>query len=166
MEYQKVGRGGAGNFYSQGDIAKAAKRATEVGKHGINKYLQILKYLQDLEAPPTATNVTPEDIEKARATYAHSGRGGAGNYTNATQLAAATAATSGVTDSLQESKAPDIGHYGRGGAGNYHDGDTEIKEAERRKSEFQNAEHQKVVKDVELGLKQPEKAHLGLDKFE
>ena len=30
MEYQKFGRGGAGNFYSQQDVEAVAKRATEV----------------------------------------------------------------------------------------------------------------------------------------
>lgn len=30
MDYQKVGRGGAGNFYSQQDVEGIAKRATKV----------------------------------------------------------------------------------------------------------------------------------------
>ena len=30
MEYSKVGRGGAGNFYSQQDVQVVSKRATEV----------------------------------------------------------------------------------------------------------------------------------------
>ena len=30
MDYQKVGRGGAGNFYSQQDVEAVAKRATKV----------------------------------------------------------------------------------------------------------------------------------------
>ena len=30
MEYRKVGRGGAGNYYSQKDVEDAAKKAAEV----------------------------------------------------------------------------------------------------------------------------------------
>lgn len=32
MEYSKVGRGGAGNFYSQQDVQAVSKRATEVNQ--------------------------------------------------------------------------------------------------------------------------------------
>ena len=111
--------------------------------------------------------MTAEDVEKSRSEYAHSGRGGAGNYTNASELAESTAQTAGVTPSLQESKPPETGHYGRGGAGNYRIGDSERMKMEQGKIEaaHQKKVYQQAVKDVEAGLKEPEKAHLGSEKL-
>lgn len=126
----------------------------------------LLSSLKDLEAQQIPSNVTPEDIEQSRSGYARSGRGGAGNYTDSTKLATATAATTNVTPSLQESKPPEVGHYGRGGAGNWRDRDAEIKENERRQSEAREKVHRQVVQDVEYGLKEPERAHLGSEKLE
>jgi len=71
-----------------------------------------------------------------------------------------------VTASLKESKPPGIGYYGRGGAGNYRSGNAEKQEDEEGISEKQEKLHQQVVKDVESGLKEPEKAHLGGEKLE
>ena len=161
MEYQKVGRGGAGNFYSQEDIEKALK-STDVSRLRPCMFRTCsIDESQDVEAQRIATTPTTEDIEKSRSEYAHSGRGGAGNYTNATKLAEATAQTAGVTPSLVESKPPETGHYGRGGAGNYRSSDAEKAVDERRASGVQEKIHQQVVQDVESGLKEPEKAHLG-----
>lgn len=68
-----------------------------------------------------------------------------------------------MTPSLQETKPPEIGHYGRGGAGNYRSGSVDARRTAdaRRKSEIHEEVHLQVVKDVEAGLKEPEKAHLG-----
>ena len=82
-------------------------------------------------------------------------------------LAAGTNANIDVTPSLQENKPPELGHYGRGGAGNYRTPEVEKKRKEEKKAlEAQEKAHQKVVKDVEVGLKQPEKAHLGREGLE
>lgn len=124
-----------------------------------------LRNLQDVEAQQTTIPPNAEDLEKSRTEYAHSGRGGAGNYTNATRLAEATAQTAGMTPSMGESKPPSTGYYGRGGAGNYRTGDVEKAESERRVTEAQEQIHQQAVKDVESGLKEPEKAHLGGERL-
>ena len=71
-----------------------------------------------------------------------------------------------MTPALEESKPPQTGYYGRGGAGNYRTGDIETKDAERKAMEARNRLHQQVVKDVESGLKEPEKAHLGSEKLQ
>lgn len=107
-------------------------------------------------------------MERSRAEYAHSGRGGAGNYTDADKLAKTTAAMANVTPALRETKPPKVGHYGRGGAGNYRDksADASREEDTRAKSETKEKVHQQVVRDVESSLKEPEKAHLGGEKLE
>lgn len=122
--------------------------------------------LQDIEAQRTATKITPEDDEKSRAEYVHSGRGGAGNYTNSSILAAATAENVGVNQSLSESKPPETGYYGRGGAGNYRSGEAEKEQEEKTKSKVREKAHQQVVNDIEMGLMEPEKAHLGIEKVD
>lgn len=82
-------------------------------------------------------------------------------------LTAGTTANIDVTPSLQESKPPELGHYGRGGAGNYRTPDPEKrKEGEKATLEAQEEAHQRVVRDVEMGLKEPEKAYLGMESRE
>lgn len=82
-------------------------------------------------------------------------------------LAAGTTANVDVTASLEETKPPELGHYGRGGAGNYRVPEHEGKrEAETDTLEAQEKAHEKVVRDVEMGLKEPEKAHLGREGLE
>ena len=77
-------------------------------------------------------------------------------------LAAGTKANVDVTPSLQENKPPKLGHYGRGGAGNYRTPEPEKREeVEKYKLEAQEKAQRKIVEDVEMGLKEPEKAHLG-----
>ncbi|KAL6713414.1 hypothetical protein ACLMJK_008879 [Lecanora helva] len=148
MEYRKVGRGGAGNYYSQDDVAKASK----------------LK--EDVEAQHTTTEASPEEIAKARSEYAHSGRGGAGNYSYGTRIEEAQALKTGETPSVQDSNPSHTGYHGRGGAGNYQSGDAEKAEARRRASIAQEKKHPQVIQDVEAGLRQPEKVHLGSEKLE
>ena len=75
-------------------------------------------------------------------------------------LAAETSANTNVTPSLQENKPPELGHYGRGGAGNYRIPEPERRTSEKNALDAQEQAYQKVVKDVETGLQQPEKAHL------
>ena len=105
-------------------------------------------------------------MQKNRAEYAHSGRGGAGNYVNASELTKATKENSDVTPALQERRPSVVGYSGRGGVGNYKSGDVERSLEERRASEAQEKVHSEVVKDVEMALKEPEKAHLASEKPE
>ena len=72
-----------------------------------------------------------------------------------------------MTPALQPNRPPESGYAGRGGAGNYRGGIAESKEQDERKaSEFQREVHQQVVRDVEMALKEPEKAHLGKEGIE
>ena len=126
-----------------------------------------LTTFQDLEAQGIDSNgVTAEDVQKIRAEYAHSGRGGAGNYLNASELTRATKENSDVTPALQERKPSVVGYSGRGGVGNYKSGDVEKRLEERKASEIQEKVHTQVMKDVEVTLKEPEKAHLASEKME
>lgn len=56
----------------------------------------------------------------------------------------------------------EIGYSGRGGAGNLRNGDIEKKRVETaiRAKEARDRAHEEVVRDVEIGLKPPERAHL------
>lgn len=126
-----------------------------------------LTTFQDLEAQGIGSNgVTAEDVQKVRPEYTHSGRGGAGNYQSASELTRATKENSDVNPALQERKPSVVGYSGRGGVGNYQSGDVERTLEERRASEFQEKVHTQVVKDVEMALKEPEKAHLASEKME
>lgn len=150
MDYQKVGRGGAGNFYTPKDVQKACKETSK-----------------DVEAQRNAASGAVEDLESQGRRFSTSGRGGAGNVTTRDVLAAGTTANVDVTPSLEETKPPELGHYGRGGAGNYRIPEHENKRGgEKDILEAQEKAHQEVVKDVEMGLKEPEKAHLGREGLE
>lgn len=82
-------------------------------------------------------------------------------------LAAGTTANVDVTPSLQENESPELGHYGRGGAGNYRTPEPEKKREEEKDAlEAQEKAHRKILEDVEMGLKAPEKAYLGRERLE
>ena len=160
-----MGRGGAGNYYTQEEREKALKNTEVGGGRPCIISTICLSIVQDVEAQRPATGIQPEDIEQSKSEYVHSGRGGAGNYANATEIAEATIQTADVNPSLKESKLPRTGYYGRGGAGNYRAGEAETKEKEEMESALQEQVHQQIVRDVEAGLKEPEKAHLGGEKL-
>ena len=71
-----------------------------------------------------------------------------------------------MTPALQERKPSVVGYSGRGGVGNYQSGDIERTLEERRAWEFQEKVHTQVVRDVEMALREPEKAHLANEKME
>ena len=165
MDYQRVGRGGAGNFYSPQDLEKASKQTAKVGEpsHPFS-FITALTSFKDLEAQRNAANEGVRDLESQGHKTSTSGRGGAGNVTTRDVLAAGTTANVDVTPSLQESKPPGLGHYGRGGAGNYRTPELEKRgEGEKATLEAQEEAHRKVVRDVEMELKEPEKAYLGTE---
>lgn len=168
MDYQKVGRGGAGNFYTPKDVQKACKETSKVREILIfSKSPTALTNCQDVEAQRNAASGAVEDLESQGRRFSTSGRGGAGNVTTRDVLAAGTTANVDVTPSLEETKPPELGHYGRGGAGNYRIPEHENKRGgEKDILEAQEKAHQEVVKDVEMGLKEPEKAHLGREGLE
>ncbi|KAL8755470.1 MAG: hypothetical protein Q9199_003616 [Rusavskia elegans] len=143
--YRKVGRGGAGNYYSSQDIQQAQEQAAE-----------------DIEAQPIiAGELRASDAKEPE--YIHSGRGGAGNYSNASDAAERKRSVD-MTPSTREQTVPEGGFYGRGGAGNLRGSDkspsvddTETKASETQK---QKQAYEDTVQDVEKGLRAPEKAHL------
>ncbi|KAL8893674.1 MAG: hypothetical protein Q9192_005030 [Flavoplaca navasiana] len=141
--YRKVGRGGAGNYYSSQDIQQAQKQAAE-----------------DVEAQPViagefrATNAKEPE-------YTHSGRGGAGNYSTASDAAERKRSVD-MTPDTRERTVPEGGFYGRGGAGNLRgsDKDSAIDGKDTAAGEAQKQTYEETVQDVEKGLRAPEKAYL------
>ncbi|KAI9816451.1 MAG: hypothetical protein M1827_001583 [Pycnora praestabilis] len=150
--YRRVGRGGAGNYYSQKDVQDATKRTAE-----------------DLEAAKTTTaSTSDEEPPQVVQDYAHMGRGGAGNYYSPPDLQqngtfAGSNNAGEATAAVSEGSGADKGYRGRGGAGNYIAGNEETRkvEAEKQAKEMQEGVHVKVMQDVEAGLAPPPKAHLG-----
>lgn len=147
--YCKVGRGGAGNFYSPQDIDEAAKRINE-----------------DVEAQEAAQSTPTNSTKAIQPSYTHQGRGGAGNY-QSTSLTNAATIPNDLSTSVKQTQVPEGGHIGRGGAGNFVSGDVERRKsnAERRLSEVQERIHAQTVEEVGKEMKMPEKAHLGSEKL-
>lgn len=147
--YRKVGRGGAGNYYSPQDIDEAAKRINE-----------------DVEAQEAVKSTLIDNTKATQSNYAHQGRGGAGNY-QSTSLANAPGIPNDLSTSVKQTVVPEGGHIGRGGAGNFVSGDVERRksDAERRLSQAQERIHAQTVEDVGKEMKIPEKAHLGSEKL-
>lgn len=89
------------------------------------------------------------------------GRGGAGNYSNASDMAERKRSVD-MTPTMREGTVPEGGFYGRGGAGNLRGGSEggSKEEAERMASQAEKQAYEKSVQDVEQGLRAPEKAHL------
>ncbi|KAI9869674.1 MAG: hypothetical protein M1830_005227, partial [Pleopsidium flavum] len=171
--YHKTGRGGAGNYYSPRDIEEATKRSAEVAiSIPISISITIpplpwystkpsLTPCKDLEAqplPPSTTTTTTST--SALQDYAHSGRGGAGNfYSPSTLQSTGTFASSGTIpttsntnrntntstpsddstappSAVKESGPSEPVYTGRGGAGNFRVG----QDVERRKREDEERE--------------------------
>ncbi|KAH8595557.1 hypothetical protein B0O99DRAFT_671977 [Bisporella sp. PMI_857] len=150
--YRKVGRGGAGNFYSKKDIEQANKAPSP----------------SDLESQPlpSSTSIYKDDDTTAPLTktktplpeYVHTGRGGAGNWVAPSDLASKGLAQVPGKDI----PAKDKGYRGgRGGAGNYVDPVEEerVRKEEEEKRRRENEE--RVAKDVEAGLARPERTYNG-----
>ncbi|KAL9102493.1 MAG: hypothetical protein Q9163_002358 [Psora crenata] len=169
MEYRKVGRGGAGNYYSPQDVQDVQKRAAEVSQaiqYTPDSQLNDNRKQRDTEAqrPTQPRQPNTEDLSQPR--YATSGRGGAGNLTDTCTLAAVTRGTVDVTAALQETKPPEAGHYGRGGAGNYCG--SLSRPSGRDQSGPSDAWEKKPYgegEEIEMSLREPEKAHLGGERL-
>ena len=120
---------------------------------------------QDVEAQVDNSGTEKAQSDGSRPEYAHAGRGGAGNF-KLTATAAAAATPGDLSTSVKQGAVPEGGYSGRGGAGNYR-WDTEKRkaEAEARQREAEEKAYERTVKDVEEGLKPPEKAHLSGEKL-
>ncbi|KAI6091858.1 hypothetical protein F4821DRAFT_254613 [Hypoxylon rubiginosum] len=176
--YRRTGRGGAGNFYSQKDIAEATKAADS------SKDLEAQKQQQQQPAPADEIPTDPADAPAQNATlapgaYARTGRGGAGNFVDPISVAAAQTSSSASTTSPPTSPtssttpAPAVvarnGLSGRGGAGNWttvpgegegqgesEEGGVYDPEQERKRREALDAH---ILKDIRDSLPQPPKIH-------
>lgn len=144
-----MSRGGAGNIQAQAEAQ--AQLSSPTSTH------------HDLEAahspfhPETASFIPPQP----QSNYAHSGRGGAGNwYEPKKQAQTGTYDTPYAIDS-KKGQAPNGGMSqwaGRGGAGNFQ-GPTSSGSQEMSKEAAEASA--RAERDVEMGLPKPEKAFLG-----
>ena len=106
-------------------------------------------------------NPIVSETNARRSEYAYSGRGGAGNIRKEGQPGAGTD-SSPRSPASRETTVSEIGYSGRGGAGNFRAGEVEKKrvEAAIRAKEARDKAHEEIARDVEIGLKPPESAHL------
>ncbi|KAJ4304710.1 hypothetical protein N0V90_000237 [Kalmusia sp. IMI 367209] len=191
------GRGGAGNIIQ---AQEQSKRAVEVSKHSLLYLLQgcdrdmtfrmrqshiALLYLipsnhshpeQDVEAAHTLSTPANPTTTNPSQPYAHTGRGGAGNWYAPSQLekegtfTTPSDATALPTTSKPQVSKPwhpegqqmPVARAGRGGAGNFVWGDGE-EEKRKREAEVRKEEEvsEGVERDVEAGLAKPGPAVLG-----
>ncbi|KAE9379164.1 hypothetical protein N431DRAFT_478238 [Stipitochalara longipes BDJ] len=186
--YKKVGRGGAGNFYSKKDVEDIKGKGKAVDPEAVPPATA------DLARALSASQPAPE--------YLHTGRGGAGNWLKPTDLTSSGLAqtfspdptsiapsssssadagpsspssSSPTSSFVNPAPRPGIGvskrvlggskptyKGGRGGAGNYTDFEAEER-ARRDEEERVRAEmERKVERDVEAGLARPARAYGGV----
>ncbi|KAF5501028.1 hypothetical protein CGCS363_v006638 [Colletotrichum siamense] len=147
--FRKVGRGGAGNFYSKKDVEDVEKAKPEDAE-------------AQKDAAAAATTTSPTSSSNGSA-YARAGRGGAGNFYDHSSLPdtkqqeeAAGKTQAAVNASLARSAR---GATGRGGAGNY--GDSTVPGSETAEDEVKRKEalEKKIIEDVEAGLPMPPKTY-------
>lgn len=154
------GRGGAGNIqaFSQTPTSTSASSAST----------------SDLEAQPRTTQSSPPGIEptdqpRKQAEYAHTGRGGAGNWYQPREAAQtgtyssdeSTTSSGPASSAASANRASEPMWSGRGGTGNFKP--SEEQDAQRNAQHRQQAEEatKRAEQDVELGVGRPEKAFLG-----
>ncbi|KAK3948889.1 hypothetical protein QBC32DRAFT_46857 [Pseudoneurospora amorphoporcata] len=163
--FRRVGRGGAGNWYSKKDVEDAEKAAAD---------LEAQKKSSGSGSPSPTTLERSITAQTSLGSSRAGGRGGAGNFYDASATDAAAAAqqeeekeaeleelTRVVTASIQR---PNLSGRlsGRGGAGNYSDNAARSAqhrmdpEQQRKMIEDLNA---RVLQDVEAGLAMPRPAY-------
>ncbi|KAG9232566.1 hypothetical protein BJ875DRAFT_380403 [Amylocarpus encephaloides] len=165
--YKKVGRGGAGNFYSKEDIETATQATPST--------------LESQTATSSTTNDNTPSLPPPE--YQHTGRGGAGNWVqpstlptpvtdpNSTSLAPSSTAINPSSNtpniptrtSSQAPALPATYHGGRGGAGNYswRDYEAEKKRKEEEERVREEAIRRGVEGSVDGGLTKPGRAARG-----
>ncbi|KAI9837982.1 MAG: hypothetical protein M1819_006136 [Sarea resinae] len=168
LQFRRVGRGGAGNFYSKKELEDAEKRAAEdleAQKSSAHHH----SHADDAAA--AAANDEAAEAEAAprrsSAEYAHTGRGGAGNWVSEKELAEKgtfTEAAEGTNPVAESGVEAGRGYRGRGGAGNYEWAAAHGEEKEEPERSAREAAagrlNEKAVLDVEAGLTPPAPAHL------
>ncbi|KAH7328571.1 hypothetical protein B0I35DRAFT_403912 [Stachybotrys elegans] len=147
--YRKIGRGGAGNFFTPKQAEQKAEEAAS----------------RDLEAQKR--DGTP--ISKAGAApavgMARAGRGGAGNFVDRGE--AARREDQDLASAVMTAGLKSVPRVGRGGAGNWLGGSGE--EADKRQAEeeegLRRAELERLAaEEVDKGLRMPDKVHHGEEK--
>ncbi|KAK3900110.1 putative mitochondrial DnaJ chaperone [Staphylotrichum tortipilum] len=164
--FRRIGRGGAGNFYSQKDVQEAEEAAAATA---------------DLEAQtpnPTALTrtLTSASITTTSSTpsYARAGRGGAGNFTfpDPSSTPAPAPSTEQQQQDEQETernraavaasiaaRARTGGLGGRGGAGNWTGGNSAATVSVEEQKKVEEELELRVLRDVEGGLAMPPRAY-------
>jgi hypothetical protein len=166
--YRKVGRGGAGNFYSKKDVEDASKTETS------DLEAQKIPSTIDLASTPSSSQPPPQ--------YLHTGRGGAGNFnipssnppflpttddpslpvssTSPPQNHSAILTTKEKAKENPHSNNGLSGYRGRGGVGNWNDADAGEKARAREEEEgIKMSVDERVRRDVEAMLRRPERAY-------
>lgn len=130
-------------------------------------YVKVTLFDQDLEAQNKTVTRKSNDTSTTASNFVNAGRGGAGNFIRKGSHDQEISPPPSLDSSSRESKGFEMRYSGRGGAGNFV-GDA-IKNfkvvAETKAKEAKAQAHDEMVRDVEKGLKVPEKAHLGSDKL-
>lgn len=176
------GRGGAGNIARAQEQSKKAVevRTSSVAHAAINpNHLHLhSRHPQDVEAQRTPAVASPPLASAPAAQpYAHTGRGGAGNWyepaklakdgtfaapVDATALPPTNAKPNVSTPWHPESQQMPVGRAGRGGAGNFVWKDDEEEKRTREEEEKLSEEvSESVERHVEAGLAKPPGALLG-----
>ncbi|MCJ1432225.1 hypothetical protein MMC27_001581 [Xylographa pallens] len=145
--YQNIGRGGAGNHFSQEQFEAQKQNA-----------------LKDVEAQTSSEPIPELTNDRPPPKYALSGRGGFGNLFSPQEVQQSGAITSASNPSTLVASSARSSYSGRGGAGNY-ENNSKINEAHKTTKRGEIAEEMRkrvedVTKEVEVGLKEPEPAHL------
>ncbi|ROT35691.1 hypothetical protein SODALDRAFT_328073 [Sodiomyces alkalinus F11] len=135
-QYQKVGRGGAGNYMSQSQIEQARGASDN-----------------DLEAQRITTNPATTSVSN----YARTGRGGSGNFHDPATLPVVEP-KSEETKTVQPTSRT-YAYSGRGGAGNWGTAAAAPGIQSTPAPEEVEALERQVVQDVEAGLAMPPRAH-------
>lgn len=176
--YRKVGRGGAGNYYSSSKADEASRVNFDLYPFSLLwvprciprwpsiQYPHTDNNSQDLEAQKLDTTPAPPPDSSTTLTSVRAGRGGAGNYVDPANLPNAreqeemadkTAAA--IEASLKRNQNVRGGLGGRGGAGNWHE---ESEAAHKGEGGAKEEDLERKVKDVvDKGLKLPDKVHHG-----
>jgi len=159
--YKKVGRGGAGNYYTKKDIEDLDHQQKDLEAQTPSLESAAIS-ASDLPSPPSSE-------------YHRTGRGGAGNYVPAsnanaldrkelTRIPSAGSGNAKVQEKIGSDKTY-RGTSGRGGAGNWRqtreEEERRLTNDEEEKKMAGSLVQQQVREDVERGLQMPSKAYLG-----
>lgn len=179
--YRRVGRGGAGNYYPSKQHEADGQHCDQVRAPNAVQFQRLLTHppppltsQQDLEAQALSGESYPTEVAPPPDAISHglarSGRGGAGNFLDASQLPGpdeqermASQAATIMCESLQHNQARG-GLAGRGGAGNFQSAGDKDRQEDGKTGKVEEVER-RVREVVDKGLRIPEKVHQGNQKM-